>query len=127
MFRHTISLSLIGLLAGCPSSDVEQPSPVASGDSGEMPAGGTLAGQRAYEHVCAPCHEKGVGGAPAVGDRQAWAGRSSLWVAVLEEHAKNGYLDMPSMGGGKSGLTDEEVTAAAEYMLTLTHPEQPPD
>ena len=88
-----------------------------------VPAREPSAGLRAYENVCAACHEQGVDGAPATSDREAWADRSSLWVAVLEEHAKAGYLNMPARGGDPA-LSDEEVSAAAMYMLTLTHPEQ---
>jgi cytochrome c5 len=47
-------------------------------------------------------------------------------VAVLEEHAKDGYLAMPARGG-EPGLCDLDVSAAAEYMLTLTHPDQQPE
>ena len=61
-----------------------------------------------------------------MGDREAWAGRSSMWVAVLEEHAKEGYLDMPARGGDPA-LTDREVAAAVEYMLTLIHPDRATD
>ena len=86
-------------------------------------AGELLASQCAYERACAACHDEGLNGAPAVGDQEAWAGRSSLWVAVLEEHAKEGYLDMPARGGDP-GLSDCEVAAATEYMLSLTHPDR---
>jgi cytochrome c5 len=92
----------------------------------EEPASGLLPGQQAYENVCAHCHDQGLDGAPAVGDREAWATRSSSWVAVLEEHAKDGYLAMPARGG-EPGLCDLDVSAAAEYMLTLTHPDQQPE
>ena len=89
-------------------------------------AGDLLASQCAYQRACAACHDEGLNGAPAVGDREAWAGRSSLWVAVLEEHAKAGYLDMPARGGDP-GLSDCEVAAATEYMLSLTYPDRPAD
>ncbi len=52
--------------------------------------------------------------------------RSESWVAVLEEHAKEGYLAMPARGGDP-GLSDHEVSAAAEYMLTQTLPERRPE
>lgn len=76
--------------------------------------------------ACAGCHDEGLNGAPAVGDRETWADRSSLWVAVLEEHAKEGYLDMPARGGDPA-LSDGEVAATTEYMLSLTHPDRPID
>jgi cytochrome c5 len=110
---HWFLLLVIAIAAGC--TEVEDCAPV-------PPAQELLMGQRVYEDVCADCHEQGVDGAPAVGDRGAWAGRSCLWVAVLEEHAKDGYLKMPAKGGDSS-LSDQEVSAAAQYMLTLTHPD----
>jgi len=49
-----------------------------------------------------------------------------MWQAVLFNHAKAGYLDMPGKGG-QPELTDESVEAATEYMLGLTFPELPKD
>lgn len=83
-------------------------------------------GKDTYERACASCHESGEQGAPVTGKREQWEGRSDLWQAVLFEHAKSGYLDMPGKGG-QSDLTDEAVEAAAEYMLGLTYPELPKD
>lgn len=80
----------------------------------------------AYEHACADCHETGKNGAPRTGDPAAWADRSALWEAVLFEHAKKGYFDMPAHGlDGR--FSDEEVAAAAQYMLEITHPDRPRD
>lgn len=95
-------------------------------DTPSAEAGAPLLGKAAYERVCGDCHDRGLDGAPRVGDRAAWAGRSPLWEAVLYEHAKQGYLDMPAMGGA-TDLRNSEVEAAAEYMLSLTHPELAPD
>jgi len=114
---HWFLLLVIAIASGC--AQVEDCAQV-------PPAQELLMGQRVYEDVCANCHEQGVDGAPAVGDSSAWAERSCLWVAVLEEHAKTGYLKMPARGGD-ADLTDQEVTAAAQYMLTLTHPELRPE
>jgi cytochrome c5 len=80
----------------------------------------------AYEHACAECHETGKDGAPRTGDAEAWAGRSSLWEAVLFEHAQKGYFNMPAHGHD-GRFTDDEVAAAAQYMLEITHPDQPRD
>jgi cytochrome c5 len=115
MFRYLPLLFLLGIAAGCSPPDSEPP-PAA-------PAEQLLAGQAAYEKVCAHCHETGADGAPITGDRDAWADRSSLWAAVLEEHAKTGWLDMPAKGGDPT-LADAEVAAAADYMLSITHPDQ---
>ena len=64
--------------------------------------------------------------APTAGDEGDWANRSKLWEAVLSEHAKKGYLEMPARGGAEDA-SDYEVQAAAEYMLTISHPDLPHD
>jgi cytochrome c5 len=115
MNRSLQALLALGCIAAC------SPPPV---DPAAAPEQGLLEGQRAYQNVCAGCHEEGKDGAPLTGDREAWADRSPLWAAVLEEHAKDGYLDMPAKGGDPD-LSDEEVRAAVDHMMMLTHPEQP--
>ena len=79
-------------------------------------------GKRTYERICAKCHTTGVEGAPIVGNKADWEGRSHLWEAVLLEHAEQGYLKMPARGDAEHA-TDYDISAAAKYMLTLTHPE----
>ena len=83
-------------------------------------------GRDTYEQACASCHDEGTGGAPVIGDRDTWSGRSSLWSVVLLAHAKAGYLQMPAKGGHPE-LTDQSVEAAGEYMLGATYPELPVD
>ena len=83
-------------------------------------------GEATYASACASCHEAGEGDAPRTGVREDWSERSDLWQAVLFNHAKAGYLEMPGKGG-QPELSDEAVEAAAEYMLGLTFPELPRD
>ena len=85
-----------------------------------------IPGSEAYKLVCAACHETGKNGAPRMGDADAWSGRSSHWEAVLFEHAKSGFMEMPAKGG-KIELSDRSVVAAAEYMLSITFPDRPPN
>jgi len=85
-----------------------------------------IPGSEAYQLVCATCHETGKFGAPLTGDADAWSGRSPHWEAVLFEHAKGGYMDMPAKGG-RTELSDRSVVAAAEYMLSITYPDRPPN
>ena len=80
----------------------------------------------ACQQACADAHETGKNDAPRTGDPAAWADRSALWEAVLFEHAKKGYFDMPAHGlDGR--FSDEEISAAAQYMLEITHPDRPRD
>jgi cytochrome c5 len=83
-------------------------------------------GRETYQTACASCHDKGTETAPAIGDRDAWSTRSPLWAAILFEHAKSGYLNMPAKGG-KPELTERAVEAAGEFMLCETFPELPRD
>lgn len=83
-------------------------------------------GHTAYEAGCARCHEDGSEGAPVTSNADDWSERSDLWEGVLFEHARKGYINMPAKGGEES-ISDYDVNAAAEYMLTITHPEMPED
>ena len=83
-------------------------------------------GKAIYDENCGSCHEAGVDGAPITGRAEDWEHRSGLWEAVLFEHANKGYLKMPAKGGDNS-LTENEVDLAADYMLTITHPDLPRD
>ncbi len=113
------------MLAGCGKAGDDTAASTAPDDFEPTESMVQLAGKQAYDEVCASCHEEGVDGAPRTGDREAWAGRSWLWEAVLFEHAKDGYLAMPAKGGDES-LDDAAVEMAAEYMLTRTFPDAPP-
>jgi cytochrome c5 len=117
--KHLSLLPLLLLAASCGQSEQQampgEPTTAALAVAELSPA-------QAYDRYCAGCHEQGIDGAPRTGDRAAWSGRSWLWEAVLFEHAKSGYLDMPAKGGNES-LADATVSRAAEYMLTLTYPE----
>lgn len=86
----------------------------------------SFSGAEAYRQACARCHDEGLDGAPRTDDAEAWAGRSWLWEAVLFEHAKNGYNNMPPKGGYAS-LPDDLVEKAAEYMLSRTSKVPPSD
>lgn len=118
---HRALLILAGLvLASC----------AYNGDETQPTSGGkattAIDGEAAYMEHCAGCHETGMLGAPREGQPREWQGRSDLWQAVLMEHAKTGYFEMPARGG-KTDLPDEVVAAATEYMLEMTFPDRPQD
>ena len=125
MKRYIVSLFLVLVLTGCGPKDpgelvlTEPESEVTMSPNGPL-----LTGKQAYEENCAGCHEEGLDGAPRTGDRDDWEGRAWLWEAVLFEHARCGYGDMPAKGGCTT-LDDVTVTKAAEYMMALTYPELP--
>jgi cytochrome c5 len=113
---------LVGLfgLFGC-SSDED----VVVHKSGESWREGRLVvGRDTYNLACASCHDTGKMDAPLIGNPKDWSGRSDLWDAVLAEHAKSGYLEMPEKGGHPE-LTDEQIESATEFMLHVTFPDKP--
>jgi cytochrome c5 len=88
-----------------------QPAPVAT----------TLSGPQVYNAACFLCHAPpGVGGAPPLGNADAWAPRIAQGVDVLHQHALNGYQGktgvMPPKGG-RVDLSDEEVMSAVDFMV----------
>jgi cytochrome c5 len=123
MLRVLMCLSLAALGAACQEAGRDAP---VDGSATEPGRPVHVTPSVAYEHACADCHDTGRNGAPRTGDPEAWAGRSALWEAVLFEHAQKGYFDMPAHGlDGR--YSDEEVAAAAQYMLEITHPDRPRD
>jgi cytochrome c5 len=65
---------------------------------------------------CAKCHEKGVGGAPKIGDRAAWAPRLKDGLDSAVNSAIRGHGGMPPRGN-KADLTDAEIKSAINYMF----------
>lgn len=85
-----------------------------SGDSGN-------AGKKVYDGLCISCHGSGIPGIPQLGDKTAWVPRIGQGAETLYNHAINGFtgnsgMMMPPRGGGS--LSDEEVKAAVDYMVT---------
>jgi cytochrome c5 len=73
-------------------------------------------GRNTFELTCAACHLGGMGGAPAIIDKENWRIRLQQGEAVLTQHALEGFRAMPARGGNAS-LTDAEIVAAVKYML----------
>lgn len=72
---------------------------------------------------CETCHAYGVAGAPLSNDTAEWEVRRQQGLPTLYEHAIEGFFGpggtmMPARGANDS-LTDEEVSAAVDYMLRL--------
>lgn len=77
----------------------------------------TLAsGQVVYTKACLSCHKMGLMGAPKVGDKTTWSGLIAGGTEKLVKNAINGIGNMPAKGGVAS-LTDEDVSAAVDYMV----------
>ena len=72
-------------------------------------------GEQVVKTECAKCHAEGVGGAPKIGDKQAWIKRMELGLPYLVSSAIHGHGGMPSRGG-QANLTDVELRSAILYM-----------
>ncbi|MBU1188418.1 MAG: PQQ-dependent sugar dehydrogenase [Gammaproteobacteria bacterium] len=73
-------------------------------------------GQIVYRNVCTGCHDDGVGGAPMLGNKQDWQSILQQDTATTYNHTLDGYGNMPARGLCNL-CTDEQVTAAVDYML----------
>jgi cytochrome c5 len=86
-----------------------------------------LTGPQVYRAVCIACHAApGVGGAPALGNRDAWTARIAQGMDTLIDHALHGFSGstgvMPRKGD-RPDLSDQEVIAAVEYMVAQVEAE----
>ena len=122
MLRLLLLFGVIFAISACQKTGRDDALP----SSAEVGSTTVMTGKDAYMEACARCHDEGSNGAPRIGDPDAWVGRSSLWEAVFFEHAEEGFLEMPP-GGSGDGVSNETVSAAAEYMLEITHPDRPSD
>lgn len=73
-------------------------------------------GKDLYTKACVACHSTGVAGAPVTGNKAAWTQRIAQGVAVLNDHAINGFRGMPPKGGAMS-LSNSDVEAIVAYMI----------
>ncbi len=89
------------------------PTSAAKTDSGK--------GKQVFDAACAACHATGVAGAPKLGDQAAWSARIAQGEATLYKHAIEGFQGktgfMPPKGGF-AHLSEAEVKAAVDYMLS---------
>jgi cytochrome c5 len=86
--------------------------------SGPVGAG---TGKKIYQSHCAVCHNTGAAGAPKLGDTAAWEPRIKQGMAVVFQHAINGYNSMPPKGTCMS-CSDDEIKAAVQYLADQSKP-----
>lgn len=72
-------------------------------------------GQQIYRQSCAFCHDRGVAGAPKIGDAAAWSPRLAQGMDALYASSLRGKGAMPGKGGNPS-LADDDVKAAVDYL-----------
>jgi len=73
-------------------------------------------GEQIVKARCINCHEKGINGAPKIGDRDAWIPRLKDGLDATVRSAINGHGGMPARGG-MANITDAEMREAVIYMV----------
>ncbi len=109
-------------VAAAPSTPAPvQPKPAApaaepAATAASAPAGDLAHGQQIYRQACAFCHDKGVAGAPKIGDAASWGPRLAQGMDALYTSSLRGKGAMPAKGGNPA-LSDGDVKAAVDYMV----------
>lgn len=129
-----LALSFVAWLSACgqkeePAAEapaVEAAAPAAP--AAEAPAAtgavaSTEQGKGVFNKVCALCHAAGVAGAPMPGNKDDWGPRIAQGMDTLYKHALEGFTGakgmMPARGGAAT-LSDDEVKAAVDHMVSLS-------
>jgi len=84
--------------------------------------GGTTDGKTIFGNLCTTCHTNPATGAPSITDKAAWAPRVAQGLDTLVKHATEGFQGkagtlMPAKGGNPA-LTDVQVKATVEWMMS---------
>ncbi|GAB1265922.1 cytochrome c5 family protein [Aurantivibrio infirmus] len=79
-------------------------------------AGEARSGEELYTTKCFSCHGTGVGGAPKLGDTEAWAPRLEKGMDEVFNNAWNGMGAMPAKGICMD-CSEEEIKIAIDYMI----------
>lgn len=79
---------------------------------------GSAGGEKIVKNTCALCHRTGMMSSPKLGDAEGWAPRIEKGIDTLYSNAINGLNMMPARGGNPS-LSDDDVKAAVDHMLSL--------
>lgn len=110
--------------APAPAEATPAPTPAAAPAAPAASAGASAAspadlaqGEKIYGTTCAACHGAGVLGAPKFGDKAAWGPRVAKGKDTLYSSGLNGFNMMPPKGGN-AALSDADVKAAVDYMIS---------
>ncbi len=92
----------------------------AAAAASQVAYGGTTDGSVIFNNLCTGCHTSGAGGAPTM-DKAHWGERIAKGKDTLHKHAIEGFTGstgvMPPKGGNPA-LTDEQVSATVDWMLS---------
>ena len=126
------AIALTLTLAACGKNDAPQapaaPTPAAApapeaAPAPAAPVAENTVGKSAFNKTCALCHSAGVAGAPKPGDKDDWGPRIAQGKETLYKHALEGFNGqkgaMPARGGA-ANMSDDDVKAAVDYMVSLS-------
>lgn len=82
-------------------------------------------GEEVVKAQCMKCHQTGKGGAPRIGDRDAWIPRLKDGMDSTVRSAMKGHGGMPARGG-MADLTDSELRSAVIYLFRGPDPGKRP-
>jgi cytochrome c5 len=91
--------------------------PTAGAPAATVTASAGGEGKAVYDQTCHVCHATGLAGSPKFGDKAAWAPRIATGMDKLYNAALHGLNAMPPKGGN-TALTDAQVKAAVDYMVS---------
>ena len=95
--------------------------PAPAGQPAAKPAAqakaGPADGKAVYDKTCFACHAQSVAGSPKIGDKAAWAPRIKQGMDTLVQAVLKGKGAMPPKGGNPS-LSDAEIKAAVEFLVS---------
>jgi cytochrome c5 len=79
-------------------------------------------GEEIWNATCQVCHAEPLSGAPLITDKAAWAPRVAKGKDALYRSALGGFVgpkgnEMPARGGNPT-LSDAQVKAAVDYMVS---------
>lgn len=101
-----------------PVGDVCLQGDTSCGGAAVVANAGPRAGDAVYNSACVACHSSGAGGAPIVGDADAWAPRIAKGMDALYSAGINGIAGTSMMAkGGCMSCSDAEIDAAVDYMV----------
>jgi cytochrome c5 len=86
-----IRLLIFALTIATATACSKAPEPFANAQITEL-------GKQRWARTCAMCHVRGEGGAPRIGDRDAWSPRLAQGEEMLLEHTIDGFNNMPPLG-----------------------------